>query len=67
MNSFNSRAVLRVGSREYDTVKLGLKLPDSGYWVFDTQKDGNHNTGHEYGTDLSEDDRMALLEYLKGI
>ncbi|HEX9368930.1 MAG TPA: cytochrome c, partial [Vicinamibacterales bacterium] len=40
----------RVGSREYDTEKLGLKLPDSGYWVFDTSKDGNHNTGHELNT-----------------
>jgi hypothetical protein len=25
-----------------------LKLPESGYWVFDTTKDGNHNTGHEF-------------------
>ena len=40
----------RVGSREYDTVKLGLKQPESGYWVFDTSKDGNHNTGHEFDT-----------------
>jgi mono/diheme cytochrome c family protein len=38
----------RVGSREYDTVKLGLKPPDHGFWVFDTSKDGNHNTGHEF-------------------
>ena len=38
----------RVGSREYDTEKLGLKQPDSGYWVFDTSKSGNHNTGHEF-------------------
>ena len=28
----------RVGSREYDTEKLGLKQPDSGFWVFDTSK-----------------------------
>ena len=38
----------RVGSREYDTEKLGLKQPDSGFWVFDTSKPGNHNTGHEF-------------------
>jgi mono/diheme cytochrome c family protein len=38
----------RVGSREYDTEKLGLKQPASGYWLFDTSKDGNHNTGHEF-------------------
>ncbi|HYT74144.1 MAG TPA: di-heme-cytochrome C peroxidase [Vicinamibacterales bacterium] len=38
----------RVGSREFDTVKVGLKEQTSGYWVFDTSKDGNHNTGHEF-------------------
>lgn len=26
---------------------------------------GNGNGGHEYGTTLSEDDRWALVEYLK--
>ena len=40
----------RVGSREYDPQKLGLAQPASGYWVFDTSKDGNHNTGHEFNT-----------------
>jgi hypothetical protein len=44
----------RVGSREYDTVKLGLKPPDSGYWVFDTALDGNHNTGHEFNVGYKE-------------
>ena len=38
----------RVGSREYDTVRLGLKQPDGGFWVFHTALDGNHNTGHEF-------------------
>ena len=38
----------RVGSREFDTVKLGLSQPPSGFWLFDTSKDGNHNTGHEF-------------------
>jgi mono/diheme cytochrome c family protein len=38
----------RVGSREYDTTSLGLKQPESGYWVYDTSRDGNHNTGHEF-------------------
>jgi mono/diheme cytochrome c family protein len=40
----------RVGSREYDTVKLGLKLPESDFWVYDTSKAGNRNTGHEFNT-----------------
>ena len=38
----------RVGSREFDPVKLGLAQPESGFWLFDTSKDGNHNTGHEF-------------------
>ena len=44
----------RVGSREYDPVKLGLKPPDSGFWVFDTSLDGNHNTGHEFNVGYKE-------------
>ena len=44
----------RVGSREYDPVKVGLKQPDSGFWVFDTSLDGNHNTGHEFNTGYQE-------------
>ncbi len=32
---------------------------------FDTAERGNGNMGHEYGTKLSDDDRQALLEYLK--
>ena len=26
----------------------GLSQPAGGYWVLDTSKDGNHNTGHEF-------------------
>ena len=32
---------------------------------FDTSLRGNGNGGHLYGTDLSADDRQALIEYLK--
>ncbi len=39
-----------VGSREYDPQKLGLARPSGRYWTFDTSKDGNHNTGHEFNT-----------------
>ena len=41
-------AKFRVGSREYDTDKLGLAPADARYWEFDTAKDGNHNTGHQF-------------------
>lgn len=33
--------------------------------VFDTRKTGNDNLGHEYGTCLSDQDKEALLEFLK--
>ena len=32
---------------------------------FDTHAPGNSNSGHVYGTELSDADRAALLEYLK--
>jgi hypothetical protein len=58
----------KVGSREFDPKKVGLKSSDfpNGF-VFDTRHEGNHNTGHLYGTDLSDDDRWALVEYLKSL
>ena len=34
-------------------------------WRFDTSLRGNGNAGHEYGTDLSAQQKAALLEYLK--
>ena len=44
----------RVGSREYDTEHLGLKLPQSGYWEFNTELKGNLNTGHEFNVGYKE-------------
>jgi hypothetical protein len=34
--------------------------------IVDTTLPGNGNGGHLYGTDLADDDRWALVEYLKG-
>jgi hypothetical protein len=34
-------------------------------WRLDTRSRGNGNGGHEYGTDLSNAQKIALLEYLK--
>ena len=34
-------------------------------FLFDTTKRGNGNGGHTYGTDLSADDKRALIEYMK--
>ncbi len=44
----------RVGSREFDTVKLGLAEVGAPYWELDTAKDGNHNTGHEFSARYKE-------------
>ena len=56
-----------VGSRQYDVEKLGY-VNDDKMPVFDTSKAGNSNTGHdgkEYGTQMSDEERKDLLEYLK--
>jgi hypothetical protein len=55
-----------VGSRQFDPVHVGLStVPAPGAVLFDTRQVGNGNTGHVYGTTLSHDDRMAVIEYLK--
>ena len=58
-----------VGNREYDPSKLGFATTGSG-WTFDTSLPGNSNIGHadeRFGANLSEDQKTALLEYLKTI
>lgn len=58
-----------VGNREYDPAKLGYSTTGNG-WTFDTSQPGNSNIGHtgdKYGTNLSEDQKAALLEYLKTV
>jgi hypothetical protein len=59
-----------VGSKVYDPEKVGYVTDRSpfknGTLVVGTgAADGNSNAGHEYGVDLSDDDRWALIEYLK--
>jgi hypothetical protein len=63
-------ATFSLGSREYDTAKLGyVSTPDpkspAPAWVFDTTAPSNSNRGHVYGTKLSDDDKRALIEFLK--
>src|SRR5262249_48561579 len=56
-----------VGCRNYDVNKLGYAC-DGGSeraFLFDTRLASNGNGGHEFGTDLGDDDRAALLEYIK--
>ncbi len=66
-----------VGYPEYDPVKLGYvsdpklipadQLGKPPLMDFDTTIKGNWNAGHEYGTGLSDPEKMDLLEYLKTI
>ncbi|MEX0302839.1 MAG: di-heme-cytochrome C peroxidase [Leisingera sp.] len=77
---------VQLGDPAFDPVKVGLAQPvlqgeqplyKDGYFILDTAKDGNRNTGHsfegragEYGNGvvgraLSDQERAALIEYLK--
>jgi hypothetical protein len=57
-----------LGPREYDPVKLGFVADVACFGedcLVDTSLVGSGNGGHSFGTDMSETDRMALIEYLK--
>ncbi len=55
-----------VGGREYDPVQVGFK-DDPSQPVFDTDSDGNSNAGHEYGSSLTPEEQLQLMEYLKSL
>jgi hypothetical protein len=66
----NRPKTFTVGSRDYDTKTLGYRstpdAPSAGpLFVFDATKAGNSNAGHVYGMQLSDDDKWALIEFLK--
>ena len=57
-----------VGNREFDNVKVGNQVAETeNTSLFDTSLLGNSNAGHEYGTQLPELERLALLEYIKSL
>ena len=65
-------AKFKTGGREFDPVKVGYQSDSTvdsvNVWVFDTSQPGNSNIGHNgetFGTTLPEDQKSALLEYLK--
>lgn len=64
-----SQAVFKVGSREFDPVKVGFQT-GSGE-DFNPSLPGNLNTGHDYGHDdgrsFSEQERKQLIEYMKSL
>jgi hypothetical protein len=61
------------GNDVYDRIDVGFvaDAPDDHgrrFFRFDTSGPGNGNAGHEgraYGTELSDADKAALVEYLK--
>ena len=61
------------GNDVYDPQNVGFvsNIPEQDgriFYLFDTDKPGNGNGGHEgkqYGTDLLPAEKQALLEYLK--
>jgi hypothetical protein len=67
----------QTGKEEYDPVKLGWKFtelqtpPDPQLPGFERRKihdatlRGQNNTGHTFGDKLTEEERMAVIEYLK--
>jgi mono/diheme cytochrome c family protein len=67
----------RTDKEAYDPVKLGWKIEvldraiDSRYpayerrKIYDTTQPGRGNGGHPFGDDLSDDERLAVIEYLK--
>ncbi|MEL7024259.1 MAG: di-heme-cytochrome C peroxidase [Pseudomonadota bacterium] len=55
-----------VGSRQLDTERVGLENdPHEDGFMFNTNLVGNGNGGHTYGTALSKEQRLDLLEFLK--
>jgi cytochrome c1 len=51
------------GSRVFDEKEMGYT--DDGAYVLDTAGSGNANSGHDYGTKLSDNEKRDLIEYLK--
>jgi cytochrome c2 len=67
----------RTGKEDYDQAKLGwkitvldnspdLKLPGrERRKIYDTTLPGQSNNGHTFGDEFTEEERMAVIEYLK--
>ena len=62
-----------IGHRAYDTANLGYTIAagknSTTFQVEDNGKpiEGNSNSGHEYGTDLSPEQKGQLIEFLKSM
>lgn len=57
-----------VGNIELDLSKVGHTISESPHATFfDTRLRGNSNAGHEYGTQLDDEQRWELVEYIKSL
>jgi hypothetical protein len=66
----------RTGVDDYDAERVGWKVtelpappvtdsPPDARRTYDTTKPGRSNAGHTFGDDLTDDERRAVIEYLK--
>ncbi len=55
------------GSEVFDQKNMGFvsAMSAENYFEFDTRLPGNDNGGHHYGTDLTDEEKDWLIEYLK--
>jgi mono/diheme cytochrome c family protein len=61
-------ATFYVGSWEIDPVNVGfISTPEPATSKFDTTLPGNSNKGHAYGTELSDQEKWELIEYIKSL
>jgi hypothetical protein len=57
-----------IGNNRFDAVNVGYDTSCEGRsFRLDTRIPGNRNIGHNYGTDLSADEKRDLVEYLKSL
>ncbi len=54
-----------VGSRLFDPIKVGFISEGYSGFEFKTDLPGNSNAGHDYATDISDEQRWQLVEYMK--
>jgi mono/diheme cytochrome c family protein len=64
------KTAFMVGSRVFDPIKVGYATDETpfknGAFAADpANANGNGNGGHDFGTTLSEEERWAIIEYLK--
>jgi hypothetical protein len=59
----NQRPDFRKNNTLYDEEQMGFNESGNGYQK--ASNVGSSNSGHNYGTNLSESDKRALIEYLK--